>query len=193
MIRRTLQGGLAAVVAMFALAPTAVAATGDHITPAPVVVTVPHHPHLLLPVPAGPAPVRYRAHRVHRCRHHVRHIRHAGYVRHTRYVRHSGFIRHTGYVRHVRRLHHLTGAVYHRRSTRVVGRVATRHSALNIRSGPGLGYRVVGHRRHHGRVLVVCKRNGSYVYGNPRWYRLAHGKGYVAAHYVRVWRHVHWC
>ncbi len=57
MIRRTLQGGLVAAVAMFALVPTAaVAAEGDHAGPASVVATVPHRPHTLLPVPAGTLP-----------------------------------------------------------------------------------------------------------------------------------------
>jgi hypothetical protein len=170
MIRRTLQGGLAVVVAMFALVPTAaVAVAGDPTTPAPIVVTVPHRPHTLLPVPARHTPVRHRAHRSTRCRHHVRHVRH---VCHVRYV---------------------TGTAYHRRVTRVVGRVATRRVALNVRSGPGLGYRVVGHRHLNGRLLVVCKRHGSYVHGNGRWYRLANGRGYVSAHYVRVRSAVPWC
>jgi hypothetical protein len=180
MIRRTLQGGLAAVVAMFALVPTAaVAVEGDHASPAPVVVTVPHRPHTLLPVPAARhMPVRHRAHRSTRCRHHARHARHISHVRH---------------ARHVRRLHYVTGAAYHRRAHRVLGRVATRHVALNVRSGPGFGYRVVSRRHLHGRLLVVCKKHGSYVRGNRVWYRLASGKGYVSAHYVRVRNTVPWC
>ncbi|MED7827479.1 hypothetical protein [Streptomyces chiangmaiensis] len=169
MIRRTLQGGLVAAVAMFALVPTAaVAAEGDHAGPASVVATVPHRPHTLLPVPGRHTPVRHRAHRF--TRHHHHH-----------------------YVRHIRRVHHVTGAAYHHRAVRVVGRVATHHRSLNVRSGPGFGYRVIGHRRAQGRVLLVCKRHGSYVFGNRGWYRLAGGKGYVSAHYVRPRSAVRWC
>ncbi|MEU8588753.1 SH3 domain-containing protein [Streptomyces sp. NPDC048664] len=228
MIRRTLQGGLAAVVAMFALAPSAaVAAEGTHITPAPVVVTVPHHPHPLLPVPARHLPARPGAHRVHRCRSHIRHVCHARHARHVRHLRrpvrlaghlrhtgyalrtghprpaayyrhaasyrHTTYVRHTTYYRHARRLHLVTGAVRHRHGAHVVGRVVTRHGRLNVRSGPGTQYRVIGHRRHHGRLMVTCRRNGSSVQGDPRWYRLAHGKGYVSAHYVRVRTHVRGC
>ena len=155
MIRRTLQGGLLAAVAMFALVPTAaVAVAADQAAPAPVAATVPHHPHTLLPAVARQTPVRHRAHRSARCRHHVRH---------------------------------------HRRTARVTGRVATRYIPLNVRSGPGLGYRVIGHRRVNGRLALVCKTYGSYVYGNPRWYRLAGGSGYVSARYVRAWSAVPWC
>ncbi|MGW2945635.1 SH3 domain-containing protein [Streptomyces sp. NPDC001226] len=168
MIRRTLQGGLVAAVAMFALVPTAaVAAEGDHAGPASVVATVPHRPHTLLPVPARHTPVRHRAHRFTRHHHH--------------------------YVRHTRRVHHVTGAAYHHRARRVVGRVATQHRSLNVRSGPGLGYRVISHRRAQGRVWLVCKKHGSYVFGNRRWYRLAGNRGYVSAHYVRPRSAVRWC
>lgn len=170
MIRRTLQGGLVAVVAMFALVPTAaVALEGDHATPAPVVATVPHRSHVLLPFPARHVPARHRARRSTRYHHHVRHVRH---------------------IRHVRRA---TWSAYHRRTTHVVGRVATRHAALNVRSGPGTGYRVIGHRRLHGRLLLACGKHGSYVYGNRHWYRLANGKGYVSARYVRTRVAVPWC
>ncbi|MGW9029570.1 hypothetical protein ACWGQ5_36730 [Streptomyces sp. NPDC055722] len=177
MIRRTLQGGLVAAVALFALVPTAaVAVEGDQAIPAPVVATVPHRPHTLLPVaPARHAPVRHRAHHSKRCHHHLKRARH---------------LRH---VRHASRIHHITGTAYHRRAVRVVGRVTTRHVRLNIRSGPGLGYRVVGHRHAQGRLLLVCKKHGSYVYGNGRWYRLAGGRGYVSAHYVRARSAVPWC
>ena len=167
MIRRTLQSGLLAAVALFALVPTAaVAVEGDHATPAPVVATVPHRPHTPLPVPARRTPVRHHTHRSLGRHHHIR---------------------------HARRVHHVTRAAYHRRTTRVVGRVATRYIPLNVRSGPGFGYRVIGHRHVHGRLVLVCKKHGSYVFGNQRWYRLAGGKGYVSAHYVRTRGAVPWC
>ncbi|MER6359003.1 SH3 domain-containing protein [Streptomyces sp. NPDC001634] len=167
MIRRTLQSGLLAAVALFALVPTAaVAVAGDQAASAPVVATVAHRPHTLLPVPARHMPVRHCARRATRCHHHARH---AG------------------------RAHYMSRTSYHRRSTRVVGRVTTRYISLNVRSGPGFGYRVIGHRQVHGRLLVVCKKHGSYVFGNRRWYRLAGGQGYVSAHYVRTRGVVPWC
>ena len=169
MIRRTLQGGLLAAVALFALVPTtAVAAVGDHVTPAPVVApaaaTVSHRPHTMLPVDVRHTPVRHGA-------------------------RHSLRYQHARHFRHFRLF---TRAAYHRHGTPLVGRVATWH-AVNVRSGPGFGYRVIGRLHAQSRVLVSCKTHGSYVHGDRIWYRLACGKGYVSAHYIRTWRAVSWC
>ncbi|WP_093632070.1 SH3 domain-containing protein [Streptomyces sp. 3213.3] len=74
------------------------------------------------------------------------------------------------------------------------GSVTTRHyTRLNVRSGPGTGYRIVG-TRPVGRVLpIVCKTRGSGVFGNHRWYKLPHHEGYVSAHYVRNHSAVRWC
>ncbi|POX52066.1 hypothetical protein C3488_09465 [Streptomyces sp. Ru72] len=164
MIRRTLQSGLVAAVAMFALVPTAaVAADGGRPTSAPVVRTVPHRPHILLPAPARHVPARHRAHRSTRCSHPTRHTR------------------------------HVTRVVHHRRPVRLVGHVATRHVRLNVRSGPGFRYRVVGHAHVNGRLVLVCKKNGSYVFGNRRWYKLSGNQGYVSAHYVRTRGALPWC
>ncbi|MGW3493858.1 hypothetical protein [Streptomyces sp. NPDC001020] len=178
MIRRTLQGGLLAAVALFALVPTAaVAAVGDHAAPAPAVATVRHH-RTLLPVSVRHAPVRHSAHRTARCHHHRLHRLH-------RHYRHCH--------RHFRHTHFVTRTAYHRHTAGVAGRVATHHVRLNVRSGPGIGYRTVSHRHSQGRLLMVCRTNGSYVHGNRYWYRLAHGKGYVSAHYVRTRGAVLWC
>ncbi|MFD8002475.1 SH3 domain-containing protein [Streptomyces mirabilis] len=87
-------------------------------------------------------------------------------------------------VRHHAR-HHLT--------RHVLGRVTTHHMRLRVRSGPGTGYRIVGSRRAGRVVTLVCKKSGSSVMGNSRWYKLAHGRGYVSAHYVRNSRAVRWC
>ncbi|WP_107309422.1 SH3 domain-containing protein [Streptomyces sp. TP-A0356] len=164
MIRRTLQGGLLAAVAMFALVPTAaVAVGGDPAGTAAVVTTAPHRPHAPLSALTRRTPVRHCGHRSVRCHHHVRHARHAA------------------------------RSAYHRHTVRVAGSVATRRAPLNVRSGPGTGYRVVGHRHAHGRLVLVCKKQGSYVHGNPRWYKLADGKGYVSAHYVRTRGALPWC
>ncbi|MEU6511570.1 MULTISPECIES: SH3 domain-containing protein [unclassified Streptomyces] len=83
--------------------------------------------------------------------------------------------------------------VTHRVAVRATGRVTTRHARLNVRSGPGTGYRVIGHR-HTGRYLhLTCKTRGSWVAGNRVWYRLAHHRGYVSARYVRIDRALPWC
>ncbi|MGV9563627.1 hypothetical protein [Streptomyces sp. NPDC003480] len=211
MIRRTLQGGLLAAVAMLALVPTAaVAVEGDRAAPAPAVATVPYRPHTL-PAPARHVPLRHRAHRSALCQRYVRHIRHVrrvGYACHLRHIprttRHhrAGYGAGTAYRHHNaygtrtacrHRLGYVTGTAYRHHTYRVVGRVATRYVPLNIRSGPGTGYRVVGHRQVHGRLLLVCEKHGSYVHGNRRWYRLAGGRGYVSAHYVRTRSAVPWC
>ncbi|MYV48375.1 SH3 domain-containing protein [Streptomyces sp. SID2888] len=181
MIRRTLQGGLLATVALFALVPTAaVAAESDHVVPAPLVATAPHRAHVLFPDSARNAPVSHRArHATRWCHHHARH----------HHFRHHCHVRRTHHIRHV---HHATRTAYHHRS-HALGRVGARHVSLNVRSGPGFGYRVIGHRHGHARLLVSCQRHGSYVHGNRHWYRLAHGRGYVSAHYVRVGSAVPWC
>lgn len=75
----------------------------------------------------------------------------------------------------------------------LTGRVVTRHVRLNVRSGPGTGYRVVGHRNTRRLISVSCKTYGSRVHGNHVWYRLPHRRGYVSAHYVTTNRYVPWC
>jgi len=83
---------------------------------------------------------------------------------------------------------------HHHVARHVVGQVTTRHfKRLNVRSGPGTGYRVVGSRRVGRTLPIVCKTYGSNVYGNHRWYKLPHHEGYVSAHYVRDHSAVRWC
>lgn len=95
------------------------------------------------------------------------------------------------HVRHAPAAHRCGTAV--RRRAAVTGRVSTRHTRLNVRSGPGTRYRVVGHR-HDGRLVrLVCRTRGSRVAGTHTWYRLAHHAGYVSAHYVRGGTAVRWC
>ncbi|MFJ9628528.1 SH3 domain-containing protein [Streptomyces sp. NPDC091280] len=86
---------------------------------------------------------------------------------------------------HVTR-HHVTAPTW--------GRVRTHHyTRLNVRSGPGTGYRIVG-TRPVGRALpIVCETRGGGVFGNHLWYRLPHHEGYVSAHYVRDRGAVRWC
>ncbi|MER5185490.1 SH3 domain-containing protein [Streptomyces sp. NPDC002896] len=75
----------------------------------------------------------------------------------------------------------------------LLGRVVTRYLPLNVRSGPGTGHRVIGSVRSGSTVRIQCKKNGSNVRGNHRWYKLAVRKGYVSARYVRNLSAVPWC
>ncbi|MFJ8604215.1 SH3 domain-containing protein [Streptomyces shenzhenensis] len=166
MIRRTVKSGLLATVAVLALLPTAASATDAGRTaplPAPAAVAPSTLPSLL-PAPARHAPAGHRA--THR-RHHVHHATH--------------------------RVHSIARRTAYRHSMVTTGRVTTRHAHLNVRSGPGTGYRVVGHRHGNRLVTITCKKHGSRVLGTRTWYRLAHHKGYVSAHYVRVGTAVPWC
>ncbi|MEU1405422.1 hypothetical protein ABZ471_24205 [Streptomyces sp. NPDC005728] len=172
MIRRTLKSGLLTTVAVFAFLPAtagaapASAATAPHPAPAATAQHSAHH-------------VKHRAHHAKRIVHRTHHRRH-----------------------HVRRVHRVVmpgmgwavaqGMSYHR-TLPVLGRVATHHARLNVRSGPGTNYRVIGHRHTHRLLHVTCKRYGTGVYGNHIWYRLSRHHGYVSAHYVRTGRAVPWC
>lgn len=96
-------------------------------------------------------------------------------------------------ARSVRHTGHVSRRATHRRSSHPLGRVTTRRAPLNVRSGPGTGYRVIG-VRHTGRLVALkCRTYGSWVRGTHQWYRLAHVRGYVSAHYVRVRSAVRWC
>ncbi|MFF4760272.1 SH3 domain-containing protein [Streptomyces sp. NPDC001292] len=83
-------------------------------------------------------------------------------------------------------------ATYHR-SIHSLGRVVTHRRALNVRSGPGTRYRVIGVRHAHRLVALKCRTHGSWVGGTRQWYRLAHVRGYVSARYVRVRSALPWC
>ncbi|MET8246566.1 hypothetical protein ABZV31_20415 [Streptomyces sp. NPDC005202] len=168
MIRRTLTSGLLATIAVLALVPTtADAAQAGSIPPRPA--TSAAAPHLLpspLPQPARPAPA---VHHARRSAHRAHHVRPAGHAR------------------------HVNRRAVHRRSVRPVGRVVTHRFPLNVRSGPGTGYRVIGVRHGNRLVALKCRTYGSWVRGNAQWYRLAHVRGYVSARYVRVRSTVPWC
>ncbi|MFV5996489.1 SH3 domain-containing protein [Streptomyces sp. NPDC056231] len=79
------------------------------------------------------------------------------------------------------------------RTAAVKGRLVTHRLPLNVRSGPGTNYRVIGKARHGSTVTLACKKRGINVLGNNRWYKLADHKGYVSAHYVRNRGTVPWC
>ncbi|MGW4567346.1 hypothetical protein ACWEN3_34820 [Streptomyces sp. NPDC004561] len=180
MIRRTLKSGLLATVAVLALLPTTAGA-------AAAATTAQH------PVPAVAA--QQYTYRTHHVRHHVHYRSH-----HARRMLHA----HRGLRFTPQGTVYLLGpqgmayritvseAPYHR-TLPLTGRVATHRLRLNVRSGPGTGYRVVGHRSTHRLMTLTCKTYGSGVRGNHVWYRLPRHRGYVSAHYVRTSRAVPWC
>ncbi|MBD0747890.1 hypothetical protein BG418_03805 [Streptomyces sp. CBMA152] len=65
----------------------------------------------------------------------------------------------------------------------VVGRYRVRIIArsLDIRTGPGFANKTVGSLRQGQIVNVQCKVNSDPVRGNPRWYKLSDGRGWIAA------------
>jgi uncharacterized protein YgiM (DUF1202 family) len=75
----------------------------------------------------------------------------------------------------------------------IYGRVVTSYQPLSVRSGPGTGYWAIGSVGRGSTVHILCKKNGSNVRGNYRWYKLSDRKGYVSARYVRNLSTVPWC
>ncbi|WP_369248936.1 SH3 domain-containing protein [Streptomyces sp. R41] len=173
MIRRTLRNGLVAAIAAVAVFPvTAVASAApaaqapDWVTPTQISTPswYPTAPQSSIPGLPGARHAQHKAPKRHARRHVTTHVRHH-------------------VTRHARR--HVT--------THTWGRVATHHFRLNVRSGPGTGYRVIGSRPIGHVVTITCKKRGSNVLGNRRWYKLAHHKGYVSARYVHNRSAVRWC
>ncbi|GAA3830090.1 hypothetical protein GCM10022403_074140 [Streptomyces coacervatus] len=186
MIRRTLRSGLVAAFAVVAVFPVAAVASAGpaaqahalNSTPPQISVVTGWQP-VATPstLPIRPkTPKAPKAPNCHHGRHHVK----AHAARHHRQIRHIRHNRHNHGIRHIV-------------ATHTWGYVTTRHLPLNVRSGPGTGYRVIGARPVGGSVALTCKVRGSGVRGNHRWYKLAHHKGYVSARYVRNLSTVRWC
>ncbi|MER6311666.1 SH3 domain-containing protein [Streptomyces sp. NPDC001657] len=98
--------------------------------------------------------------------------------------------------RHTDAVHHGSGVpvVAGRHVGYAQGEVVTPPGVpLNVRSGPGVGYRVIDALRSGSVHGLRCTTTGSRVHGNPYWYRLAHRPGYVSAHYVHAFGAVPWC
>lgn len=93
-------------------------------------------------------------------------------------TRHAARTQHAPSARHTARPHKTTGGIR--------GRVVTRTVPLNVRSGPGTGFRVIGSLRNGAVVYVAYKKHGTRICGNHHWYKLAGRTGYVSARYVRV-------
>ncbi|MER6071588.1 SH3 domain-containing protein [Streptomyces sp. NPDC001817] len=202
MILRSLKSGLLATVAVLAFLPTAAGATAAdaatrHPVPGAVVQYDAQHPRTHQ---RGHAVYRFH-HRVHLRRHHAHHARrvHRGHLSTAqgmayRFVPWSmAYPRATWAVPYRLRYRLAARPVSYRHVWPATGRVSTRWAPLNVRSGPGTGYRVIGHRYSGRQVALVCRTAGSSVHGNTTWYRLAHHRGYVSAHYIRANRALPWC
>ncbi|TJZ96312.1 SH3 domain-containing protein [Actinacidiphila oryziradicis] len=74
----------------------------------------------------------------------------------------------------------------------VRGHVVHGIGRLNVRSGPGTGYRVIGSLRPGNHPRLAYKVRGTTVRGNSTWYKLADRKGYVSARYVKDLDTVAW-
>ncbi|WP_328731880.1 SH3 domain-containing protein [Streptomyces caniferus] len=92
--------------------------------------------------------------------------------------------RHAAPTQHAPSAHHATPPYKLHASSR--GRVVTHAARLNVRSGPGTGYRVLGSLRRGAAVSLAYKKHGTRISGNRHWYKLADRKGYVSARYVRT-------
>jgi uncharacterized protein YgiM (DUF1202 family) len=181
MIRRTLRNGLVAAIAAVAVFPVTAVASAAPAPQAPGWVTptqistpswYPTAPQSSIPGLPGARHAQRKAPKRHARRHVTAHVRHHVTTHYRRYP-----------MTHARR--HVTAHTW--------GRVATHYLRLNVRSGPGTGYRVIGSRPLGHVVAITCKKQGSYVLGNRRWYKLAHHKGYVSARYVHNRSAVRWC
>lgn len=186
MIRRTLKSGILATVAVLVFLPTAAGATtASAAAPRPVrQATTQHHVHLR-------THHTQRTRRVHRMRSLA--ARRAAYRFMPRTAACPAHAAPYRLVAHRPQYRLAAQPSTYRHVLPAIGRVATRHARLNVRSGPGTGYRIVGHRSTGRHLMLVCKTRGSAVYGDHAWYRLRHHAGFVSAHYVRIHRSLPRC
>ncbi|MCZ7413485.1 MULTISPECIES: SH3 domain-containing protein [unclassified Streptomyces] len=83
---------------------------------------------------------------------------------------------------------HTAEAAAHARWGKVIAR-----TGLNIRKKPTTHSKIVGGLPYGAKVKIICKVNGQTIKGNPRWYKLAHHKGWVTARYVKNLNYIPWC
>jgi hypothetical protein len=74
----------------------------------------------------------------------------------------------------------------------VYGKVVS-NIQLNIRHRPTTHSAVLGALDPGAIIRITCKVNSENVDGNPRWYKLYHQDGWVAARYVVNLGDVPWC
>lgn len=72
-------------------------------------------------------------------------------------------------------------------------RIVTSGQGLGIRSGPGTGYGKTGRLAADTVVALQCKVNGEQVDDNAIWYKLADGRGWIAARYALNLNKVPYC
>jgi uncharacterized protein YraI len=85
-------------------------------------------------------------------------------------------------------------AMHHHHHHLYKGRVIAR-TGLLIRSGPSQSNPVIGSLAYGQTVWIVCKVNGQWIDGNPRWYKLADGRwAWSSARYiVNIGPAPRWC
>ncbi|MEF2527776.1 MULTISPECIES: DUF7507 domain-containing protein [Streptomyces] len=57
---------------------------------------------------------------------------------------------------------------------------------VKIHSGPGSDQEPTGTLKAHAHTSVICQTNGEDVEGNPVWYRLADGRGWIPARHAQA-------
>ncbi|MEU9718586.1 SH3 domain-containing protein [Streptomyces sp. NPDC047976] len=72
-------------------------------------------------------------------------------------------------------------------------RIVTSGQGLGIRSGPGTGYKKTGKIPANTVVALQCKVNGQTVGDNSIWYKLADGRGWIAARYALNLNKIPYC
>ncbi|GAA0281355.1 hypothetical protein GCM10010302_18910 [Streptomyces polychromogenes] len=72
-------------------------------------------------------------------------------------------------------------------------RIVTSGQGLGIRSGPGTGYAKTGKVANDSVVALQCKVDGEQVGDNAIWYKLADGRGWIAARYALNLNKVPYC
>ncbi|MEV7546953.1 SH3 domain-containing protein, partial [Streptomyces sp. NPDC089915] len=72
-------------------------------------------------------------------------------------------------------------------------RIVTGGQGLGIRSGPGTGYAKTGKVANDTVVALQCKVDGEQVGDNAIWYKLADGRGWIAARYALNLNKVPYC
>lgn len=81
-------------------------------------------------------------------------------------------------------------------TSNIIGTVKTKSGNLNVRSGPGTKYKVVGSLKKGAKVTIQCRVTGKKITGNGKtstqWYRIGNSK-YVSEVYMSASKSVPTC
>ncbi|MGW1107864.1 SH3 domain-containing protein, partial [Streptomyces sp. NPDC002540] len=67
------------------------------------------------------------------------------------------------------------------------------HTSQNIRSAPDTQSEIVGSVPSGGTVSIACQVEGEIIGGNPLWYLLSNGSGWMSAHFIVTQGSVPFC